>query len=153
MKKLLFFSVILLLFSACGAKKMTPTVTRKSNEEKLVQVFKKYEHTPYQYGGTNSHGFDCSGFVQKAYLEAFNLKIPRTTKELISTGKKVTKNNYKIGDLLFFRPSKKYYHVGIYSGNNTFIHSASSTGVTKTNLNNPYWKKYYLRTRRILNSH
>ena len=123
-----------------------------SNEEKLDHVFERYEHSPYQYGGTDARGFDCSGFVQRAYSEAFNIHIPRTTKEMISTGKKVTKNQYKIGDLLFFKPSKKYYHVGIYSGNNTFIHSGSSTGVTKTNLNNPYWKKYYLRARRILNS-
>ncbi|PCH76290.1 MAG: peptidase P60 [Flavobacteriaceae bacterium] len=152
MKKFFLCSVILLLLTACGAKKTTTTKHSKTTKEKLAIVFKKYEHTPYRYGGTDSRGFDCSGFVQRAYLEAFNTHIPRTTRQLISTGEKVVKNNYQIGDLLFFKPSKKYYHVGIYSGNNTFIHSASSSGVTKTNLNNPYWKKYYLRARRILNA-
>ncbi|MBL4746037.1 MAG: C40 family peptidase [Flavobacteriaceae bacterium] len=152
MKKLLFFGSILLLFNACGAKKVTATKAIMSTKEKLTLVFNKYENTPYRYGGTDSNGFDCSGFVQKAYLDAFNINIPRTTKELITTGEKVRKNQYKIGDLLFFKPSKKYHHVGIYFGNGTFIHSGSSTGVTKTNLNNSYWKKHYLSARRILNS-
>jgi len=151
MQKLLFFTAILFLFSACGAKKATKIVPKVSNEEKLQDVFKIYEGIPYRFGGTNKHGFDCSGFVQKVYLEAFKIDIPRTTNQLIRTGEKVSKNHYKIGDLLFFKPTKKYYHVGIYSGNNTFIHSASSSGVTKTKLSNPYWKKYYLRARRILN--
>lgn len=152
MKKTFLFLLTLSLLSSCGAKKATQKTTISSKQYRLNMVFKKYEHTPYAFGGTDSRGFDCSGFVQKVYLEAFKKSIPRTTKVLIKTGKKVAKNHYQLGDLLFFKPSKKYYHVAIYSGNQHFIHSASSTGVTKTRLDNPYWKKHFLHARRILTS-
>ncbi len=150
MKQFFILFIFTLILSSCGAKKTTHTPRKSSKKEKLVRIYSKYKHTPYRYGGTNSNGFDCSGFVQKVYQEAFNIKIPRTTRKQISIGKKVSKKNYQLGDLLFFKPSKKYYHVGIYVGDNSFIHSASSSGVSKTKLNNPYWKKHYLQARRVL---
>ncbi|PCI34990.1 MAG: hypothetical protein COB60_04600 [Flavobacteriaceae bacterium] len=152
MKKLLFLFVCTLILSSCGAKKIAQASKEPSREEKLTRIFKKYEKSPYVYGGTTIRGFDCSGFVQRVYLDAFKLSIPRTTKVLIKTGKKVKKNQFQPGDLLFFKPSKKYFHVGIYSGNQYFIHSSSSYGVSKTQLENPYWKKHFLYARRILTS-
>jgi len=65
-------------------------------------------------------------------------------------GKKVSKRNLKPGDLVFFRPSRRYRHVGVFIGNNLFMHSSTSKGIIKSNLNNPYWKKKYRFAKRIL---
>lgn len=140
--------LILVVFYSCGtAKKSIPTNTTKA---KLEQQYKQYQGIAYKYGGTDKNGFDCSGFVNKVYKDAFNIQLPRTTKEMAKLGKKINRNNLKIGDLVFFKPSKKYMHLGIYVGNNLFMHSSSSKGVTKSSINNAYWIKKYKFAKRIL---
>ncbi len=121
-----------------------------AKKTRLEKIFRKYKGVRYRYGGTSSKGFDCSGFTQKVYLEAFKKKLPRTTKSMMKIGKKVSKHRLKIGDLVFFHPTRRYYHVGIYMGENTFIHASTSRGVMKSNLNHAYWKKHYIFARRIL---
>jgi len=120
-----------------------------STQEILEKVYNKYKGTPYKYGGTTTRGFDCSGFVQRAYLDAFKQKLPRTTKAMMKTGKRVSKSKLKIGDLLFFHPTRRYYHVGIYMGNDLFMHASSSRGVTKSKLSLKYWQKSYVTARRV----
>jgi cell wall-associated NlpC family hydrolase len=98
----------------------------------------------------DKRGFDCSGFTKIVYKNGFDVELPRTTSEISKLGKKISKRNLKPGDLLFFRPSRRYEHVGIFIGNNMFIHSSTSKGVIKSRLNNPYWKKKYRFAKRIL---
>lgn len=117
-------------------------------EISLTSVYEKYKGIPYLYGGTDSLGFDCSGFVGKVYSEVYNVKLPRTTKLLWSYGSKVSER--KIGDLVFFSPTETYNHVGIYIGNGRFIHSSSSKGIIKTKLSSAYWKSSYVMTRRVI---
>ena len=76
--------------------------------------------------GSPGHGiyppkYDCSGFVVYVYQKAVGKKLPRLTRDLINTGKKVSRNNLKLGDLVFPTPS----HVGLYAGNGTFIHTSN----------------------------
>ena len=142
---LIAFQIVLV---SCGSSK-TATKTI-SNEAKLESQFRIYKGTKYKYGGTDKRGFDCSGFTKTVYTNAFKVKLPRTTKEMSKLGKKVSKNKLKPGDLVFFRPSRRYDHVGIYIGNNTFIHSSTSKGVIKSKLDNVYWKKKYRFAKRIL---
>ncbi|WP_134699883.1 C40 family peptidase [Ammoniphilus sp. YIM 78166] len=82
--------------------------------------------TPYRSGGTSPKGFDCSGFTSYV-MGQMGVKLPRTSVDQFSVGKKVERNNLRVGDLLFFDTLKKgrISHVGIYIGNNKMIHSAT----------------------------
>jgi len=149
MRKFLFILIIIpiLLLSSCKSIKRTTT-----NETivKLESQFQQFKNVKYKYGGLDKNGFDCSGFTLTVYKNAFNINLPRTTEEISELGKKVSKRKLRPGDLVFFRPSRKYEHVGIFIGKKTFIHSATSKGVIKSNLENPYWKKKYRFAKRIL---
>lgn len=142
---LLIFQVILV---SCGSSKSTTKTI--SNKTKLESQFRHFKGTKYKYGGTDKRGFDCSGFTKTVYKNAFKVTLPRTTDEMSKLGKKVSKKKLKPGDLVFFRPSRRYEHVGIYIGENTFIHSSTSKGVIKSKLDNIYWKKKYRFAKRIL---
>lgn len=113
------------------------------------QVFARYEGTPYRYGGTDAGGFDCSGFIMTAYREALDRKLPRTTEAMLALGNDVPRQAIRPGDLVFFRIGGKDGHAGIYMGNDRFIHSASSSGVTLSSLRNDYWRTRYSRARRF----
>jgi len=149
MKPVTFFlcCVISLVILACGSKR---TSTEVSTKVSLNQQFTLYKGTPYKFGGTTKSGFDCSGYVQKVYQDAFQTNLPRTTKEMSKVGKKISKSKLKIGDLVFFRPTSRYRHVGIYMGNDQFMHSSTSKGVIISDMNNVYWRKKYRFARRIL---
>jgi len=150
MNRVIFFLsvIIILLFSSCGAsKRATTTNTTKA---KLETQFRLYKGIPYKYGGTDKRGFDCSGFTRTVYKNAFSIQLPRTTKTIAKIGRKISKRKLKPGDLVFFRPSRRYRHVGVFIGSNTFIHSSTSKGIIKSNLDNPYWKKKFRFAKRIL---
>jgi len=116
---------------------------------KLEKEYKKYKGVPYKYGGTTYKGFDCSGFVQSTYKRALNVNLPRSTSQMLKVGIAVSKSKLKIGDLVFFKPRNNYRHVGIFMGDNMFIHVSSSRGVMKSSLKEAYWKKYYFLSRRV----
>lgn len=120
-----------------------------SIKHNLEAHYNKHKAVPYKYGGTSIKGFDCSGFVQFTYKTIFNINLPRTTKLMLKEGTDVKKNKLRIGDLVLFRTSKRYRHVGIFMGNNLFMHVSTKKGLMKSNLNNPYWLKHYLTSRRI----
>ncbi|MDJ0646772.1 MAG: NlpC/P60 family protein [Flavobacteriaceae bacterium] len=143
------FAILLALFAIIGCRSSKKS-TMASNKNKLDAQFKLYEGTKYRYGGTDKSGFDCSGYVNKVYKDAFSIQLPRMTKDIAKEGKKVSKSNLKPGDLVFFRPTSRYRHVGIYMGNGEFMHSSTSKGVIKSRLDNVYWKKKYRYARRIL---
>jgi cell wall-associated NlpC family hydrolase len=106
---------------------------------------------PYQFKGETPGGFDCSGLVRYSYLTA-GIDVPHGTNALRSSTRSVGLRNARKGDLLFFiQEGKKYSHVGIYVGNDQFVHAPSTGGfVRKDTIASPYWKKHYLDTRRFL---
>ncbi len=120
-----------------------------SVKHKLEAHYKKYKAVPYKYGGTSIKGFDCSGFVQFTYKHLFKRNLPRTTGLMLKEGISVSKRKLQIGDLVLFRTSKRYRHVGIFMGENQFMHVSTKKGLMKSNLDNPYWLKHYLTSRRI----
>ncbi len=109
-----------------------------------------YIGTPYLWGGTNSStGFDCSGLTYTVYAQN-GFQLPRVAAEQFKQGNYVPRNRLREGDLVFFATSggKKASHVGIYIGNNNFIHAPSSgKNVQTTSMDNPYFKKIYLGAR------
>lgn len=99
--------------------------------------------TPYQYGGNSANtGFDCSGLVTYVYNQALTVPLPRTAKDLAFSSRSIKKSQLKAGDLVFFNTSgnNPFSHVGIYIGNNQFVHAPSSNGTIRTaSLDNPYF--------------
>ena len=144
----LIISVLLHILTSCGASKKAAAVAKVELE--LEKQYQLYKGVPYKWGGMDRRGFDCSGFVGTVYKEGLKTQLPRTTKDIASMGRKVSKHKLKPGDLVFFRPSRKYRHVGIYVGDNLFMHSSTSKGIMKSNLDNVYWKKKFRYAKRIL---
>ena len=133
MGKYWFFLLgFIILFSSCSSAKKASY--SNSVQQKLNKQYDQYKGTKYKYGGTDKRGFDCSGFTQTVYRSAFQIELPRTTKDLSEIGTKVSRKKLKPGDLVFFRPSRKYRHVGIYMGDDMFMHSSTSKGVIKSDI-------------------
>ena len=120
-------------------------------QDRLILFAKKLLDIPYRFGGSSLLGIDCSAYVQKVYgLVGINL--PRSAREQFSEGNSVDKEELSIGDLVFFRTYASFpSHVGIYLGNDLFIH-ASSRGkkVTIDSLGTPYYLKRFIGAKRVI---
>jgi cell wall-associated NlpC family hydrolase len=119
-------------------------------ENRLLEEYRQWRGTRHRMGGIGGKGIDCSGFVQKVYLDAFNIKLPRTTKEQVEQGNSVTFHELKPGDLVFFKPPTYPRHVGIFLRDSKFVHASKNKGVTVSKIDAYYWGKYYWTARRIL---
>ena len=105
---------------------------------------------PYRYGGNTPRGFDCSGLIHYSYARA-GVTVPRTTSQQREYSRLVARKDIQIGDLLFFNQSgKRWSHVGLYIGDNRFVH-APSTGkiVHVASLTNRYWRRHFAGARRF----
>ncbi len=125
--------------------------TAHSQHQKILKIAKKQLGKPYHYGGRSPQtGFDCSGLVQYSYRMA-GISVPRTTKQLYSASSPIQRKYLKAGDLVFFRTYRhKISHVGLYLGNNKFIHAPSSgKKVNIANMNDLYWRKHFSRGGRL----
>lgn len=116
----------------------------------FMDFYKEWKGVKYKWGGNTKKGIDCSAFTQRAYQDKFNVKIPRTTRTQVYSGKEIKKSELESGDLVFFKTGKTDRHVGIYMGDGTFLH-ASIKGVKFTKLDKPFYKKAYWTSRRIIN--
>jgi cell wall-associated NlpC family hydrolase len=130
------------------------TKARKAGDsikDRLLRVARRMLDVPYRFGGTTLWGLDCSGFVQKSFA-FLDLDLPRTAREQFREGAKVAKSDLSPGDLVFFRTYAKYpSHVGIYLGENRFVHaSARDRKVTVDSLDKPYYEKRYIGAKRLL---
>lgn len=116
----------------------------------FIRVVKTFLGAPYRLGGSTLKGIDCSAFVKKIY-EIFNTHLPRTAREQFQIGKKVEKDELEEGDLVFFKTRRSYNgHVGIYIGNNEFIHASNLNKEVKVdNLGTPYFSKRFLKGVRL----
>lgn len=136
-------------------KSGTKSVTENSAKSKikvssLKKVADSYLGIRYKYGGTTRKGIDCSGLIWRVFQDAGQRNFERTSSsELYKMGRSVSRSNLKHGDLCFFGPGRKVNHVGIYMGNNRFIHASSSKGVTYSSLDNVYWKPRIIGFRRV----
>ena len=108
---------------------------------------------PYRTGGLSPQtGFDCSGLVAYVYLEGVGLALPRNTFDLSRIGEPVNLDALRPGDLVFYNTQlREYSHVGIYLGEERFIHAPSSRGEVRVeNLLADYWTRRYSGARRII---
>ena len=118
----------------------------------IVDAAMGYLGVPYVYGGTSPSGFDCSGLVYYLYTQ-IGYSVNRTAATLMSNGVEVEYGNLQPGDLVFFANGSggSIGHVGIYIGDNQFIHASSGSGYIRTdNLSSTYYANYYAGARRII---
>lgn len=127
------------------------TMVRNLNvKTRLMEQYASWKGVRYRLGGDTKKGIDCSGFVQRTFREQFGLDLPRSSRELQETGRSVSRGNLRTGDLVIFRAGSTGRHVGIYIGNNQFVHASTSIGVTISSMDELYWKKRYNEARRVL---
>lgn len=139
------------VLSSCGNK-----MSKRQKTEAVIAKARTYSGTPYKWGGTTANGMDCSGLLLNSF-KVIDYNMPRTSAEQKKTGKKVSKNEIKKGDLVFFATTKKkrkITHVGLVTdkrgGEIIFIHASTSKGVTESSLENSYWKKRFRQARRVI---
>jgi len=100
------------------------------SESAIIAYASNFLGTPYLWGGTTPSGFDCSGFTQYVYAH-FGISVGRTTFDQIKAGIEVSRDNLKPGDLVFFGTFDNPHHMGMYIGDNNYIHAPHTGDVIK----------------------
>jgi cell wall-associated NlpC family hydrolase len=124
------------------------------SKNKILNNAKKHLGGKYVWGGTKPKGFDCSGYVQYLYKKE-GVSLPRTAYAQSKVGLYVTRSELKRGDLLFFLTDKRrnipITHVGMYIGNDKFIHAASrKKGIIISSLSKSKYNKIFVKAKRII---
>lgn len=129
--------------------KVPLTAEQQETKQALMDVYHKWQGTPFRLGGTNHRGIDCSAFVQRVYQQALGVNLPRTTITQVKQGQEIDYSDAQVGDLVFFKTSSRSRHVGVYIGHKQFMHASTSKGVMISRLDNPYWAGKYWQFRRV----
>lgn len=160
-------------FTACGShKKLASSTERKDNspestevstntiqskystllhvEKNAIQQINLYRlidewySTPYKYGGCDKSGVDCSNFTSILYQEIYKKTIKGSSSSIYNQCVPVSKTELQEGDLVFFKIGKQTVsHIGIYLQNNKFVHATTQRGVIISDLNEPYYLRYF----------
>lgn len=117
--------------------------------KKLIEYVHQWWATPYRYGGNSKEGIDCSAFIRGLTQEAFNVSLPRISRDQANFCREIPKRDLKEGDLVFFAAGKSISHVGMYLSNNKFVHASTSKGVVISDLNETYWSTRFAKAGRL----
>lgn len=142
-----------LILAGCGSSPKYRSNNAAAAKQTVIKTAKKMLGVKYRYGGTSpGRGFDCSGLVQYSHRLA-GITIPRTASQQYKAAKHISRRYLKAGDLVFFKTSvsRSVSHVGIYLGNNKFIHAPSSGKHVKiSSMKEKYWRKRFTAAGRLL---
>jgi probable lipoprotein NlpC len=141
------------LAAALAAEAPVIVALPKEARSKIVEFALSYQGTPYLVGGIDKRGFDCSGFVYRVYYEALGASLPRTAIAQYTFREPIDVSKLQPGDLLFFNTTGTISHVGIYEGEDRFVHAASDgprRGVIESSLSESYWAKTFVAAGRIV---
>lgn len=138
-------------FMEAGAEK--PLDTRSVTADEIISTARKYLGVPHCMGGKTMKCIDCSGLLAVVFA-THGMQLPHSSEEQARYGKIVTeREGLEKGDLVFFintySTSRFITHSGIYLGDNKFIHTSTSLGVTVTSLDDPWWNERYLFATRV----
>ncbi|MDX1692236.1 MAG: NlpC/P60 family protein [Ketobacteraceae bacterium] len=117
--------------------------------QRLLSQYRQWKGVRYRLGGLSRQGIDCSGFVQRTFVEQLGIPVPRTTDQQARIGTPIPREDLNSGDLVFFRTGYKGRHVGIYVGDGQFLHASTSSGVMLSGLGDYYWRDRFWQARRI----
>ena len=143
-----------------GGDPLAEPVLKNIDMNRLVSTAKQYLGVKYKFGArpysASYRYFDCSSYTRHVFGK-YGVSLPRTARAQANRGVSVSRNKLRKGDLLFFyvpgrfKTNKTPGHVGIYIGNNRIIHASpeATNGVQITNINKAYWKKTFLKARRV----
>jgi len=116
----------------------------------LLEQYQQWKDVKYHYGGLSKSGVDCSGFVFLTFKDQFKVTLPRSTQDQAEVGTRIPITQLKPGDLVLFKIGFNGRHIGIYAGEQKFLHASTSRGVIFSSLDNPYWKENFWQARRVL---
>jgi len=127
-----------------------PVAQNSKIKDLLMFVARQTIGIPYKFGSNSSKSTDCSGYVQRVF-SFIGIQLPRSAREQFTRGVSVNKEDLSIGDLVFFRTYASFpSHVGIYLGNNLFVHASSfAKKVTVDSLNTSYYVKRFIGAKRL----
>ncbi|MEW6259696.1 MAG: C40 family peptidase [Thermodesulfobacteriota bacterium] len=124
------------------------------SDEAFENHIQKYIGIPYRRNGTSQKGMDCSGFVSQFYRSLFDINLPHNSlaQYRFSMLHTVDEDDMQPGDLVFFKhpKSNRINHVGVYLSDGQFVHASSSEGVTVSSLDEGYWKKRFVGSKRFM---
>jgi probable lipoprotein NlpC len=150
-----FLCGLLLLFPLPrpGAEVPLAEISDAEARSLFIKAAQQYRGTPYRYGGQDRGGMDCSGLVYLSFLDSLQVKVPRRSEDLYHWTERLEREDIQPGDLVFFKQNGRIFHVGIYIGEDWFLHSASSgprTGVIYSHLDEGFWSRNYAGAGRAL---
>ena len=129
------------------------TAEATGTRQDILAYADKYLGCKYVYGGSSPSGFDCSGFTMYVFSN-FGISLSHSSATQYSNAVKINKSDLKVGDLIFFsqtRGGSKVGHVGIYAGNDQFIHACSpGKGVRYDSLSSDYYTSHYIGCGRVI---
>jgi cell wall-associated NlpC family hydrolase len=144
-------AAVIVLIAACSSTPRAPTATPPQGEQgaAIARVAMSLVGRPYEFGGADQHGFDCSGLAVYAH-EAVGLDIPRTARDQDRMARHVPLSELRPGDLVFFRIAARHVnvvnHVGIYTGGGRFVHAPRrGERVSYASLADPYFRRHFVR--------
>ncbi len=120
-------------------------------KQEIMNEVMNWIGTPYLFGGNSSKSIDCSAFTQRIYLNAAGVLLPRTARTQIDAGRAVKMEDLEFGDLIFFHTYSRQFasHVGIYLGDNLFVHASSRYGVVVSLLSDSYYRSHFIGGKRL----
>ncbi len=138
--------LLVITFFTFSAFSQSDVALTDSQRQSFVHSALTYQGTPYEWGGEDANGMDCSGLILASAQDSLGIEVPRTVNALYNSMQLISLSEVQLGDLLFFDTSwfSTVAHVGIYMGNNEFVHAPSGGDerfVTVTSFNEPYWNK------------
>jgi lipoprotein Spr len=120
------------------------------NNPRLFQTVSEWMGVPYRYSGESKKGIDCSGLVCNVYRSCYDKIINGSAADIFKTTDPLKKSELREGDLVFFKiKTKRISHVGIYLGQNRFVHASVQRGVIISRLEDPYYEKYFFKGGRV----
>jgi cell wall-associated NlpC family hydrolase len=136
------------------ASQLANTVTSSvvDGTESLINNAMQLIGVRYRWGGnTPQSGLDCSGFVRYVFNDTFGFLLPRKSAQMSQVGLEIRKDELRPGDLVFFNTMRHAFsHVGIYVGDNKFIHAPSKgKSIRVDDMTKAYWEKRYNGARRM----
>ena len=148
--RILTLMVSLMLFQSAGFANDTLPVPASEIPLYAISLI----GTPYKYGGKSPDtGMDCSGFVGHVFKQTTGTQLPTSARQISQHGQALQSGELQPGDLVFFNTlNRAFSHVGIYLGENRFVHSTSSATakVMISNMGDNYWSKRFDGARRLI---